>query len=138
MARMAAAAYTAVFFHGTATAVRRGYRAEPLGLRTGLSPLTDALAGNGTALSAPWPMILVLWHSLAASRAQAGEGRRGRARLALLASLFLAGAVAEPVSHRLLKRQLPRDVAAIALLNVALPAVMLIGALSSLVDSQNP
>ena len=131
-ARSAAVAYTACFVSGSVLSIKRGYGAEPLGIRTGLSPAADLLVGNGAALAAPWTMIALLWQAVTAARAPGRKGRNARARMAALAALFLAGAVAEPVSHRLVARELPRPDAVIAALNIVLPVAILGGSLASL------
>ena len=132
LARSAAIAYTASFVSGSVLSIKRGYGAEPLGIRTGLSPAADLLVGNGAALAAPWSMIALLWHAVIAARAPGKKGRNARARMAGLAALFLAGAVAEPVSHRMVARELPMPDAVIAGLNIVLPVAIMGGSLASL------
>ena len=132
IARSAAVAYTAAFAWGSVLSIRRGYIAEPLGIRTGLSPTADVLVGNGAALAAPWSMIALLWQALSASRKSGRRGRLARARLAILGAVFLAGAVAEPISQRAVSRKLPVPDSMIALLNIALPVAILGGAVASL------
>ncbi len=78
----------------------------------------------------------LLWQAVIAARKPGKRGRRARARLAVLGAVFLAGAVAEPVSHRLVARQLPTPDAVIAALNVVLPVVILGGATTSLVSTE--
>ena len=130
--RLAALAFTANFVAGIATAIRGGYRAEPIGIRTRIPIAADAIVGNGSALSAPPAMIYFLWKLLRSS----SDNRRAKGQLVLLASTFLAGAVAEPLSHRILSRGLPKHVKAIGVLNIALPAAMLIGTVKSLVEPE--
>lgn len=130
--QMAAVAYTANSIAGIVTAIRGGLRAEPVGIRTRMPIAVDALVGNGSALSAPPAMIYLLWRLLKG----AAESRRARGRLVLVTATFLAGAVAEPLSHRILSRDLPKHVATIAVLNIALPTIMLIGAVKSLIDPE--
>ena len=132
----AAVAYTAAFVAGSVLSVRRGYTAEPLGIRTGLSPGGDVMVGNGAALAAPSSMIALLWQAVISARKPGERGRRARARLAVLGAVFLAGAVAEPVSHRLVARQLPTPDAVIAALNIVLPLVIVAGAMTSLVSTE--
>ncbi len=126
MTRIVAALYTATFVAGTVTSLRRGLIAEPLGIRTPLTPSMHALAGGGGALAAPWPLIWVLWRSMRRAANEGPDGRGARRHLVLLAALFLAGAASEPVSHRPLSRKPPNDVAVEAILNIFLPAVMLV------------
>jgi hypothetical protein len=129
--RALASLYTATFVVGTVTSIRRGLRAEPLGMRTGLTPAMDVVVGGGAALAAPWPMIVVLWRCMRRAAAD-GPGRyKARRRLALLAALFLAGSVGEPISHRLVSPRLSADVTVIAGLNIVLPAAMLVSALAA-------
>ena len=125
-------AYTANFLAGVVTAIRGGFPAEPLGIRTRLPIAVDACVGNGTALSAPPALIFLLWRLLKGS----SQSHKTKGRLVLLTSIFLAGAVAEPLAHRSLGRGLPNHVKAIAALNVALPAVMLVGVVRSLVEPE--
>lgn len=136
LATVAAGAYTAAFLAGTLVSIRKGYIAEPLGLRTGNSVRKDVLRGNGAALAAPWNMIVQMWVAVAMSRRPGRKGRKGRAWLALLAASFLAGSVAEPVSHKVISRELPVPERAIAIANVVIPGAILIGALVSLIDSE--
>lgn len=132
LVRWAAMAYTANFLAGIVVAIRDGHRAEPMGIQTRMPIAVDAIVGNGSALSAPPAMIFLLWRLLKGSN----QSRKTKGRLALLTSTFLAGAVAEPLSHRILKRGLPMHVKAIAVLNIALPAVMLVGVVRSLVEPE--
>ncbi|MGI8517142.1 MAG: hypothetical protein ACR2ME_02190 [Acidimicrobiia bacterium] len=132
--RLAALAYTANFLAGIATAIRGGYRAEPIGIRTRIPIAADAIVGNGSALSAP-PALMYLWWKLLRNSARS---RIAKGQLVLLASAFLAGAVAEPLSHRILTRGLPKHVKAIGVLNIALPAAMLVGTVKSLADPETP
>lgn len=132
LVRWAAIAYTANFLAGVVTAIRGGFPAEPLGIRTRLPIAVDAIVGNGSALSAPPVMIFLMWRLLKGS----SQTRQANGRLVLLSATFLAGAVAEPLSHRILRRGLPMHVRAIAALNIALPAVMLLGVVRSLVKPE--
>jgi len=134
IARSSAIAYTAAFAWGSVLSLKRGYVAEPLGIRTGLSPTADVLVGNGAALAAPWSMIALLWHAIAVAQKSGRRGRRARARLAVLSAVFLAGAVAEPISHRALARKLPMPDSVIAVLNIALPLAILGGSVASLLS----
>lgn len=136
LARSAAVAYTAAFLAGSFLSIRRGYAAEPLGIRTGNSVTRDVALGNGAALAAPWNMILQMWVAIALSRRPDRIGRRGRAWLAFLASMFIAGSVAEPVSHKVINRELPAVDSAIAVANIVIPGVMLAAALATLTDSE--
>lgn len=138
LARRAAVAYTAAFALGSVISVRRGYVAEALGIRTGWDVRTGVLTGvHGAGLAAPWNMIVQLWIALTLARRPDRAGRRARAWLAFLSTLFLAGSVAEPVSHRVVTRELPRIDATVAIANIVLPVVMLGGALASLVDDRS-
>lgn len=133
--RAGALVYTAAFGIGTVLSIRHSYPAEPLGIRTGLSPGWDALAGNGAALAAPWPMIALLWWSLARGGEDQRRGRRWRAGTAFLSATFLAGSVAEPISHRLMKGELPLLASVVASVNLVLPVLMLGGSVASLVTA---
>lgn len=130
--RSAAVAYTASFLAGSLISIRRGYVAEPLGIRTGNSVTRDVLLGNGAALAAPWNMIVQMWAAIALSARPGRNGRRGKVWLAFLASMLLSGSVGEPVSHKIITRELPAVDSVIAVANIAVPAIMLAGALASL------
>ncbi|HUO45675.1 MAG TPA: hypothetical protein VM470_02450 [Acidimicrobiia bacterium] len=134
--RVAAVAYTAAFLVGTLVSIRKGYVAEPLGIRTGNSVRRDVLRGNGAALAAPWNMIVQMWVAVAMSRRSGRKGRRGSAWLAFLGAAFVAGSVAEPVSHKVIARELPILETAIAVANIVFPGAILAGALASLVDGE--
>ena len=72
------------------------------------------------------------------ARLATGEaGSRWRAWLAILAAMFVAGSVAEPISHKVLSRQLPAPDSMVAVANVVLPATMLVGAVISLVSTED-
>jgi hypothetical protein len=127
--RWGALAYTANFAAGVLAAIRGNWRAEPLGIRTRLPVALDAMIGNGTALSAPPALIVLLWRLL-----NRPNSRKTNGHLVLLTATFLAGAVAEPLSHRLFRHGLPFHVRVVAVLNILLPAAMLLGATSSLIE----
>ncbi|MGQ0849831.1 MAG: hypothetical protein ACT4OP_12105 [Actinomycetota bacterium] len=134
VARGAAAAYTLAFVAGTLLSLERGYPAEALGIRTGNSAQGDVLVGIvGAGLAAPWSLIVGMWIAVALSPRRGRPGRRAGAWLAFLAAMLMAGAVAEPVSHRVITGELPLLDAIVAVANIALPAVMLVAALFSLI-----
>ena len=137
LARHAAVAYTAACAAGSVISIKRDYVAEPLGIRTGNSVRTDVVRGNGAGLAAPWNMIVQLWVALALARRRDRIGRRARAWLAFLAAMFVAGSVGEPVSHRVVTRELPPADATVAVANNVLPIALLGGALASLVDDRS-
>jgi predicted membrane protein len=64
-------------------------------LSTGLAVSTDLLIGFGTAISAPWPLLVVA--GLAALRVH--QRRAAFGWLFILGLGFLAGQVAEPLAH---------------------------------------
>ena len=133
IARAASSAYALLFVAGSVLSVRRRYVAAPLGIRTGLSPLADVLVGNGAALAAPWPMLVALGAANRAARENGPRGRRARARMVVLGTLFLAGSAAEPISHRLVAGTLPAPEAIVAALDLFLPLAIVTGATASLV-----
>jgi hypothetical protein len=135
VAHAGSVAYTGAFVMGNVLSVRRGYPGEPLGIRTGQPVGRDVALGFGAALAAPWPMLVALWVVLTRARRPGRVGRRSLAGLALLSSLFLAGSAAEPVSHRVLTRELPPLDATVAVANLVLPIVIMGGALSSLAET---
>lgn len=135
--RAAALAYTGAFGVGTVRSVQHGHGAAPFGIRTGLSPGLEALMGVGTALAAPWPLVVALWRNEAVARAGEASAGRARARQAALAAMFLAGAAAEPITRDALVGRLPAVDTAVALANVLFPTVMLVGALQALLDERS-
>ena len=82
-------------------------------------------------------MIVQLWIALTLAERPAPGGRRARAWLAFLSTMLLAGSVAEPVSHRVVTRELPPADATVAVANIVLPVVILGGVLASLVDDRS-
>ncbi|CAN5782458.1 hypothetical protein BH23ACT5_BH23ACT5_08460 [soil metagenome] len=106
--------------------------AEPLGIRTGFTPGVNILLGGGAALAAPWPMIVAMGVWVRRAADDDPGGGRAKRRLALLATLFLAGSVAEPVSHRILSHHLPASTRVIAALNIVLPIAMLVSTLAAM------
>ena len=138
VATTAATAYTAAFVAGTAISVKRGYIAEALGIRSGRSVRQDVAMGLfGAALAPPWSMIVQMWLAVRLASQPGRPGRGGRAWLAILAAMFVAGSVAEPISHKVLSRQLPAPDSMVAVANVVLPATMLVGAVISLVSTED-
>lgn len=135
MARKAGVAYTGAFLAGSVLSIRRGYVANALGIDTGTDVRRGVLGGiHGGGLAAPWNLIVQMWVALTMARRPDRRGRRARAWLAFLSALFVAGSVGEPVSHRIITRELPAPDTAVAVANIVLPILMLGGALVSLVD----
>lgn len=77
-----------------------------------------------------------MWIAVALSERRGKPGRRGRAWLAFLSAVFLAGSVAEPLSDRVITREPPLPDMLVAVGNIALLIVMLTGALLSLTDDE--
>ena len=135
VATTAAVAYTAAFVAGSTISVRRGYAAEPLGIRSGRTVQQDVAMGlHGAALAAPWSMIVQMWVAIRLASQPGKRSRHGRAWLVILSAMFVAGSVAEPISHKLLTKQLPAPDSMVAVANVVLPATMLFGAVFSLMQ----
>lgn len=135
VARKAAVAYTGLFAVGSFLSIKRDYPAEALGMKTGWSTKKGVLCGiHGGGLAAPWNMILQLWIAVGLAGAPGSRGRRGKAWLAFLASMFIAGSVAEPVSHKIVTRELPSQDMVVALANIVVPVLMFGGALVSLIE----
>lgn len=135
IATKAAIAYTGLFAVGSFLSIKGDYPAEALGMKTGWSTKKGVLFGiSGGGLAAPWNMILQLWIAIGMAGAPGRKGRRGKAWLVFLASMFIAGAVAEPVSHKIVTRELPPPDMAVALANIVVPALMFGGALVSLIE----
>jgi hypothetical protein len=120
---------------GSYLSIKPDYPAEALGIRTGVTTRARVLSGiHGGGLAAPWNLIVQLWLAAWIAGGPGWKGRWGRAWLAFLSSLFVAGQVAEPVTHWIVTHELPGPDSAVAIANIAVPMVMLGGALMSLVD----
>lgn len=89
MKEVVAAVYVLNFVAGTALSWRRDIPARPFGLQTRLGVRTDVVLGLGCGLAAPWPMIIALLRF-----------RSGGKLEPWLWTIFLAGALSEPVTHR--------------------------------------
>lgn len=136
VAKKATVAYTGLFAVGSFLSIKRDYPAEALGMKTGWSAKRGVLSGmQGAGLAAPWNLIVQLWVAVTMAGAPGRKGRRGKAWLAFLASMLLAGSVAEPVSHKIVTRELPLPDATVALANIIVPILMLGGALVALVEA---
>lgn len=133
-ARSSAIAYTLTFVAGSYLSIKRGYPARALGIDVGSNVRRGVLGGLGAGLAAPWSLMVPMWVSLGVASRVGPSGRRARAALAFLSALFLAGSASEPVSHRIVTRDLPPADTLVAVANIAVPIVMLAGALGSLVD----
>ena len=137
IARKAAVAYTGAFLAGSVLSIRRGYVANALGIDTGSDARRGVLGGiHGGGLAAPWNLIVQMWLALSLARRPGIAGRRGRAWLAFLSAVFFAGSVGEPVSHKIVTRELPSPDLVVAVANIVLPIVMLGGSLVSLIDTE--
>lgn len=137
VARSAAIAYTVTFVAGSYLSIKRGYPARALGIDMGSDVRRGVLGGiHGGGLAAPWNLIVQMWVSLTLAPRAGATGRRARAWLALLSALFLAGSVGEPVSHKIVTRDLPPADTLVAVANIAFPITMLAAALASLVDGE--
>ncbi|HUP15336.1 MAG TPA: hypothetical protein VM848_04725 [Acidimicrobiia bacterium] len=137
IARSAATAYTVTFVAGSYLSIKRGYPARALGLDMGSDVRRSVLGGvHGAGLAAPWNLVVQMWLSLGLAPRADANGRRARAWLAFLSALFVAGAVSEPVSHRIVTRDLPPADTVVAVANIVLPILMLVAALASLVDGE--
>ncbi len=135
VARSAATAYTVLFVAGSYLSIKRDYPARALGMDMGSDVKRGVLGGiRGAGLAAPWHLIVQMWVALALASTADVKGRRARAWLAFLSALFIAGSVSEPVSHRIVTRDLPRADTLVAVANIVVPITMLIAALASLVD----
>lgn len=112
--RRLACAYAVVAALGTVIGLRNGDSAAPFGVRTGRSVRLDVTAGYGTALSAPWPMVLLLL-------ARAGRDRR---LVQVLSVMFLIGAASERSTWQWHGRPVVDRTLVVA--NFLLPAWMLV------------
>ena len=113
--RHLACAYAVFAGLGTVIGVRNADSAAPFGFRTGRSTGFDAVVGYGTALSAPWPMVLLLL-------AQAGRNRR---LVQVLSKMFLIGAASGRSTWQWQGRPVVEETLVAA--NFLLPAWMLLG-----------
>lgn len=132
-ARATVVAYTGVFVAGSVLSIRRGYRANALGIDLGHDVRRGVYGGiQGAGLAAPANMVVQTWLAVALAGRPTRGGRRARAWLAFLAAMFLAGQVSEPVSHKISTGELPIPDSAVVLANILLPIVMLAAALATL------
>lgn len=91
---------------------------------------------HGGGLAAPWNLIVQMWVSVGLAPRAGASGRRARAWLAFLSALFVVGSVGEPVSNRIVTRDLPPADTLVAVANIVIPIIMLGAALGSLVDGE--
>lgn len=132
-ARVAAVAYTGTFVAGSALSIRKGYPANALGIDTGNDVRKGVFGGiTGAGLAAPWNLILQMWTALTLARRTDRTGRRAQAWLAFLSAFFVAGQRGEPISHKVVTRELSGAETAVAMANIALPIVVLTSALVAL------
>lgn len=137
VARSAAIAYTVTFVAGSYLSIKRGYPARALGIDMGSDVRRGVLGGiHGAGLAAPWNLIVQMWVALRLAPRAGVTGRRARAWLAFLSALFVAGSVAEPVSHKIVTRDLPPTDTMVAVANIAVPITMFVAALASLVGAE--
>ena len=137
LTRTAVVAYTAVFTAGSLLSIKRGYPAKPLGMDAGVDAKRGVFNGlHGAGLAAPWTMIAQMWVAAALAARSDRSGRWARAWLAFLSAMFIVGAVGEPVSHKVVTRELPPLDTAVASANIVVPFVMLAGALRSLIETE--
>ncbi len=137
IARSAGLAYTGLFFAGSYLSIKRGYSAQALGMDMGSDVRRGVWGGlHGAGLAAPWNLIVQMWISIWLASHPGAAGRRARAWLVFLSALFIAGSVAEPVSHRIVTGELPPPDTFVAVANIAVPMAMLVAALASLLDDE--
>lgn len=112
--RRLACAYAAFAGLGTIIGVLNADSAAPFGFRTGRSTGFDAVVGYGTALSAPWPMVLLLL----------ARAERNRRLVQALSTMFLIGAASERSTWQWQGRPVVEKTLLVA--NFLLPASMLL------------
>lgn len=135
VARSAAIAYTMTFVAGSYLSIKRGYPARALGIDMGSDVRKGVLGGiHGGGLAAPWNLVAQMWVSLGLAPRAGVSGRRARAWLSFLSAVLVAGSVGEPVSHKIVTRDLPLADTLVAVANIVVPITMLVAALASLVD----
>ena len=97
------------------------------------SVFRDFLIGPGTALSAPFALLLLLLTLLILAGRPDAIGRTALFLLAALALGFVVGMVGEPIAHDVLTSPADHsDRTVIVALNIALPVLMLATILGSL------
>ncbi len=78
-------------------------------------------------------IVKCLWTAVGMLAPPAGRVGAVSHGFALLASMFIWGSVAEPVSHKIVTCELPPPDMAVALANIVVPALLFGGALVSLI-----
>ena len=111
------AAYLVVAASGTWLATASDLPAQALGLRSGLSVLTDFFVGFGTALSAPFALLVVL----VALNVALWAGRRVATAITLLGTAFTAGMLAEPIFWEFLSPTTTGPIRAVIAANIVIP-----------------
>ncbi|HEX9260285.1 MAG TPA: hypothetical protein VF855_12155 [Acidimicrobiales bacterium] len=105
--------YAVAGLAATVLAIRRDEPARPFGIGFPGPVAAQALV-VGTGLSAPVPMLPLVWQA----RSPKVKG--------MLAAMFLVGALGEPVTWRTLRRPLRNPlVTAVVVANIALPVIHL-------------
>jgi hypothetical protein len=111
-------AYIGLGILGTVIGVAYELKGRPLGISTQFSMLVDAIAGWGTAISAPWPMLAMLGLMNGPLR-RSGSTKRG---LLILAALFFLGGLVEPITWSRSLRSGNVLITSLVLGNIVLPA----------------
>ncbi len=94
-------------------AARDDLPGRPFGIDLRLSTRAAVTLGAGSAISAPWPMLVGLMV------------RPTTRRRTMLATLFMVGCLAEPITWQALAGRTARPIRAITAANLILPLLML-------------
>ena len=119
---------------GTLLAVQANLPAEFFG-KDGKPALEDFLIGNGTALSAPLYLCIILLLFILLSFQPRRPGTLGIVGLTILGVCFIIGALGEPITYKVLNPatfDLPK--ALIVMIEIVLPLLMLTFGIIELVN----
>lgn len=121
--------YLATAAVGTALAIRKYLPARALGITWGTAPAADFVRGNGTGLSAPLYMLVLLALTTLGALRDDIWGSRALRFLTVQGAVFIAGQLSEPITWRALRKdEGDAPTAVVTLLNTALPAVIVVAA----------
>jgi len=116
--RPMSSAYIGLGLLGTVIGVAYQLKGRPLGISTPFSVSFDAIAGWGTAISAPWPMLAMLGLMTGPLR-RSEWTKRG---LLILVALFFVGSLVEPITWSPLPQGANAVIAMVVWGNIVLPA----------------
>lgn len=132
------AAYLVNAAIGTWISVRDGLAGTPFGWDLRLEPLSAFVFGLGTALSAPLVLLLALLAANLLIWQRSDMRRRGVGAMILLASGFLIGMLAEPITWKLFRTgQVVGLTTGVVIANIVLPVILVIIAMRAWSQGEN-